>query len=267
MSIDLNRHYVLIKVSAGSFVGGRLNGVFGGGSIQINGAGAALTTITSKDPDGSAMCFSAFYIGDTYVGINYATLQTAKWGVGIASNGRIGFGDSTWKDSMVDVTIITAQSMFSLVSLTGYGYYMDYGWHGGVTVVQGGHACYYALATDTFSIFETQGYWTFTGTPPDSFGYGFYTGSVGCVFLNFTGDAPFKNSTPVLGPKFGVTDGSLVNSGGVGLSMFPGDVAGTWDGSCSYDGVLGVTTTAKRKAPKLPELPEEMKRRHRRLLR
>ena len=123
---------------------------------------------------------------------------------------------------------------------------MDYGWHGGVTVVQGGHACYYALATDTFSIFETQGYWTFTGTPPDSFGYGFYTGSVGCVFLNFTGDAPFKNSTPVLGAK---ASGSRMevwfNSGGVGLSMFPGDVAGTWDGSCSYDGVLGATDDGK----------------------
>jgi len=59
----------------------------------------------------------------------------------------------------------------------------------------------------------------------------------------YAGGVTINNSGTVTGARFSLTSGGLIDTGGLGLNLFPGNSAGTGDGTGIYDGVIIGTQT------------------------
>jgi hypothetical protein len=235
-SIDFQGFNVIINVGPGTFAGGTPGSMVGGGILQINGAGSALTILTLV-PGTNGVLYSINSGMAIEFFVNGVTLITNGYSNAFRLFGAYGgFGDRI-TNGPTDIIIDTINALGSLIVIGDGALFTT--WYGGGNIIlrQNGRTFdgnIYVL--DSFGCVRNYTSWILQG-PADTisrfawiryFSYyyasgGTMTGAINCL-------------------RFELSRAGMVITSGQGLNYFPGTIPGTWDTTSNYDGVIGTGT-------------------------
>lgn len=222
-----------INVGAGTFVGASFVGPWPsqGSTIKINGAGSASTTITTSS---SVACIFIYGSGLRVEVANCKLSSTSSFDNIIHCAKR---SELTLTSCVIDPNATT----WALYVLTG-------GYLNLITceIIAG---CEYAIFMDTNAGMFGRAL-TITGNPAWSNAFIYMDGYSSLLWGTFGGSI----TGSATGKQFSIYAGS-VDSSGVGINLFPGDVVGTFSSASTYDGYFGALAVANGGIPTTTELP------------
>lgn len=250
-NIDFGANTVTINIGAGTFTGFGLPSFIGGGNCLIYGAGSALTTIINGPNDGllnGGEPFSVFVPNSTIIFANGFTLAfnhtlpnivSASFDVFAPVNVNFYHTPDFVADVKIDFTNVDSGHTGIWIDFPG-GVIADNGW----SIIGGGATVFAALLVENNSVYglgQTGNTWTITGslTCSQAFAQADTGGKIDPITLT-----PMSGAG-VTGKRFNlIGSGSIQSQNGpntLGPNFFPGNAAGTSDGSSAYDGYFGVT--------------------------
>lgn len=227
--IDLNGFGVTLTIGAGSFVGADLPDLVGSGSLTIDGAGSALTTITPGPFGWSLGACLGFGSGRAKIYLNHLALQMpAGWNAIYASNTySLNMRGSDYSADLV--FIAPATSTFGPFYLNNTSANMS-NTGGGVIELRAGASIGSIWETNGGSVSDDAAY-MFTGIPAlatfvKAGKHGSVMRSAGAVTGDITGVVKQFSLSSYTSLQ--------INNG----AFYPGP-AGTLDASCMSNGVMG----------------------------